>query len=66
MSTDKDAIPAGMPLLAGANLDEGTEFMSLTPPLSCNATADEFAGIERRRVVSSLLRLPPPSPPPPY
>jgi hypothetical protein len=29
-------------LLAGANLDEGTEFMEVAPPISCNANQDEY------------------------
>jgi hypothetical protein len=29
-------------LLAGANLDEGTEFMELAPPISCNADQNEY------------------------
>ena len=39
----RSSIPAGIDLLGGSNLDEGTEFMSLCPPLSCNATAAELA-----------------------
>jgi len=31
-----------MELLAGSNLDEGTEFMSSTPPIKCNASEAEF------------------------
>lgn len=31
-----------IPMLGGANLDEGTEFMGLTPPLACNATEQQF------------------------
>lgn len=30
-------------VLGGSNLDEGTEFMGLTPRLPCNATAAQFA-----------------------
>lgn len=29
-------------VIVGTNLDEGTEFMSETPPLNCNATEDEL------------------------
>jgi len=35
-------VPAGIDLLGGSNLDEGTEFMSLCPPISCNASDAEF------------------------
>ena len=36
------ALPEGMEVLGGSNLDEGTEFMSLTPALACNATEADF------------------------
>ena len=35
-------LPAGVDVLAGSNLDEGTEFMSATAPIACNASAAEF------------------------
>ena len=35
-------VPPGMPLLAGSNLDEGTEFMSLAAALPCNASQPDF------------------------
>merc|ERR1719188_904577 len=35
-------IAARVDVLAGYNLDEGTEFMSLTPPLECNASHEHF------------------------
>jgi len=38
----KGAIAPGVPLLLGSNLDEGTEFMYVTPPLKCNASHAEF------------------------
>lgn len=37
-SVARGRLAAGVDLLLGTNLDEGTEFMSLTPPLRCNAT----------------------------
>ena len=33
----------GVAVLLGSNLDEGTEFMYLTPPIRCDATADDFS-----------------------
>lgn len=39
----RTSVPAGVDLLGGSNLDEGTEFMSLCPPIECNASAAEFA-----------------------
>jgi len=38
---DNSAMPA-VDLLGGANLDEGTEFMSLCPDISCDASEEEF------------------------
>ena len=35
-------MPAGVAVLSGSNLDEGTEFMDETPPLPCNASAAQF------------------------
>eukprot|EP00746_Dinoflagellata_sp_MGD_P020199 gnl/MRDRNA2_/MRDRNA2_14698_c0_seq2.p1 gnl/MRDRNA2_/MRDRNA2_14698_c0~~gnl/MRDRNA2_/MRDRNA2_14698_c0_seq2.p1 ORF type:complete len:639 (-),score=91.70 gnl/MRDRNA2_/MRDRNA2_14698_c0_seq2:45-1961(-) len=35
-------VSANVDLLIGTNLDEGTEFMYLTPPLRCNANATEL------------------------
>jgi len=32
----------GMAILGGSNLDEGTEFMDLTPKIPCNATQQDF------------------------
>ena len=43
LSRDPSAISAGVALMAGANLDEGTEFMEEAPAISCNASAAEFA-----------------------
>ncbi len=43
LSRDPAAIPADVALLAGANLDEGTEFMEEAPAIGCNASAAEFA-----------------------
>ena len=31
-------LPPGVDVLAGSNLDEGTEFMTDTPPIACNAS----------------------------
>ena len=42
LSRSKDALSKGVALLAGANLDEGTEFMADAPPLACDATDSEF------------------------
>jgi carboxylesterase type B len=42
LSRSKDALPKNVALLAGANLDEGTEFMMEAPPLACDATDAEF------------------------
>jgi len=39
---NKGDIPQGVDIMVGSNLDEGTEFMALTPPLECNATASDF------------------------
>eukprot|EP00038_Savillea_parva_P031306 m.84853 g.84853 ORF g.84853 m.84853 type:complete len:316 (-) comp9610_c0_seq5:269-1216(-) len=38
----RTSVPAGTELLAGANLDEGTEFMSSCPPIPCNASNATF------------------------
>eukprot|EP00035_Acanthoeca_spectabilis_P024071 m.452204 g.452204 ORF g.452204 m.452204 type:complete len:689 (+) comp20286_c0_seq1:60-2126(+) len=38
----RDSVPAGTELLGGANLDEGTEFLSSCPPISCNASVADF------------------------
>ncbi|CAK0879587.1 unnamed protein product [Prorocentrum cordatum] len=35
-------VAVGVDVLAGYNLDEGTEFMFETPPLLCNASREEF------------------------
>merc|ERR1719498_146861 len=37
------AVPAGIPVLSGSNMDEGTEFMYLVPSIACNATPAELA-----------------------
>jgi len=37
------AVPADVPVLAGSNMDEGTEFMYLVPRIDCNASEAEFA-----------------------
>lgn len=37
-------VPAGVNVLLGSNLDEGTEFMMLAPPLECNASEAGFRG----------------------
>jgi len=42
-SVARGDIAQGVDLLLGTNLDEGTEFMSLTPPLSCAANASALA-----------------------
>eukprot|EP01059_Diplonema_ambulator_P033338 TRINITY_DN6911_c1_g1_i1.p1 TRINITY_DN6911_c1_g1~~TRINITY_DN6911_c1_g1_i1.p1 ORF type:complete len:741 (+),score=143.60 TRINITY_DN6911_c1_g1_i1:845-3067(+) len=34
---------ANVPLISGSNMDEGTLFMSLVPPIACNATYDDYA-----------------------
>ena len=34
--------PKGVSVLGGSNMDEGTEFMSLCPEISCDASVDEF------------------------
>ena len=36
-------VAPGVAVLLGSNLDEGTEFMYLTPPIKCDATADDFS-----------------------
>ena len=38
----RSSVPPGTELLGGANLDEGTEFMSSTPPLACDASELDF------------------------
>ena len=65
LSRSKDALPKGVALLAGANLDEGTEFMSEAPPLGCDATdadflawATKFYGQELGPLVPSLYKNP--------
>eukprot|EP00933_Yihiella_yeosuensis_P064970 TRINITY_DN68548_c0_g1_i1.p1 TRINITY_DN68548_c0_g1~~TRINITY_DN68548_c0_g1_i1.p1 ORF type:complete len:671 (-),score=108.86 TRINITY_DN68548_c0_g1_i1:25-2037(-) len=35
-------LPAKLDVLLGSNLDEGTEFMDLSPKLSCNASKEQF------------------------
>ena len=35
--------PKGIAMLGGSNMDEGTEFMSLCPEISCNASVTEFS-----------------------
>lgn len=37
------SVPKGVALLGGSNLDEGTEFMDLTPALDCAASKEDFA-----------------------
>jgi len=36
------SMPKGIDVIAGSNLDEGTEFMPATPKLECNASVTEF------------------------
>merc|ERR1712048_672284 len=36
------ALSPGVAVLGGSNLDEGTEFMDLTPRIPCNATQQDF------------------------
>eukprot|EP00040_Diaphanoeca_grandis_P018599 m.97852 g.97852 ORF g.97852 m.97852 type:complete len:660 (+) comp27016_c0_seq1:1025-3004(+) len=38
----KTNMAQGIDVLAGSNLDEGTEFMGATPPLACNASAADL------------------------
>jgi len=39
----RTAVPTDLPVLAGSNLDEGTEFMYLVPSIRCNASEKDFA-----------------------
>ena len=47
-------VPAGIDLLGGSNLDEGTEFMSLCPPISCNASVAEFESWSQKQFGAEL------------
>lgn len=38
----RGASAPGVDVLIGSNLDEGTEFMELTPPIGCDASAADF------------------------
>lgn len=42
VSLSESDVASDVDILAGFNLDEGTEFMSLTPNLACNASAADF------------------------
>lgn len=37
------SVPSNISMLAGSNLDEGTDFMGLVPMIRCDATPDDFA-----------------------
>lgn len=39
---DVNSLPRNVAVLGGSNLDEGTQFMYLTPKIPCNATLQEF------------------------
>lgn len=43
LTRDPANFPANLDILAGANLDEGTEFMNSLPPFACNASQATFA-----------------------
>jgi len=47
-------LPAGVDVLGGSNLDEGTEFMSVTPALPCNASSAEYAQWALKQFGSAL------------